>query len=152
MTAKEPSGTDRESEKIERALGFAAVVLFVLFMGTTTVRIIAGWRQGWWDSAWEAMGGLFSITILAYLSAGGASKVLGKGRPGYAHRLTIVEKVGRLGVALLFLALVGNFIAATWTPPPFVFDIARNVVGAGFMACFVSYIVLRYRQYRSSRE
>lgn len=119
------------------ALERAVLVLFVLLLAAAGIRL-AGWRPDWWLVGWQLCGIAFIVTLLMYLNADGVERV-------------VRSKVGLAGLMLLGLSALGNVVRAFFGIGSPVLEVARDTVTVAFMVCFVTYVVIRYRQHRSSQ-
>jgi hypothetical protein len=54
-------------EKFLKFLGLATIALFVSFVAVTVVRLPVGWKPGPLETSWSVAGGMFGLSLLAYL-------------------------------------------------------------------------------------
>jgi hypothetical protein len=109
------------------------LTVFVLTLVVVLVRAL-GWRPDWWFVVWQICALTFMLTLLMYLNAGGSDRV-------------VHSKVGLAGLVLLALATLANAAGALFEIDLPAWAVAKNVATAGFLVCFVAYVVIRYRQY-----
>jgi hypothetical protein len=100
---------------------------------------LAGWGPDWWFTVWQICGVVFALTLLMYLGAGGGKRVA-------------QSKVGMVGLVLLGLIAAGNLVEALIDIDSGAWDVAWNVVAAGFLVCFVTYVVIQLSQRTRSQD
>lgn len=138
-------GDGRAEPGAVRPLEWVAVALLAVLVLATVGRPVVG--PGWLGTVWGVAAGLFGLTVLAYLGSGGQEIVVGRRGPG--GRLPLIALVGRAGVGLFSLSLLGNCLAAMWDRLPPAVAVARDITGGCLLMSVALYVVLRYRNQRS---